>query len=83
VAGSRRAGQGAGRPCGLSAAAEADFEHIIQWTANRFGLAQASVYAKTLSFAIEALSEDPAVLGAKARDEIMKACYVARGASGS
>lgn len=59
----------------LSAAAETDFEHIIQWTVEQFGPAQAGVYAQTLSLALEALSEGPAVAGAKPRDEIMKGLF--------
>ena len=56
----------------LSAAAEADFEHIIQWTSKQFGDTQALVYAETLSMALMALTEGPDILGAKAREEILK-----------
>lgn len=56
----------------LSASAEADFEHIIQWTNKQFGDTQALVYAETLSLALMALTEGPDILGAKARDEILK-----------
>lgn len=56
----------------LSAAAEADFEHIIQWTSEQFGDNQAIVYAETLSMALAALTEGPTTLGVTARDEILK-----------
>ena len=59
----------------LSAIAEADFEHIIQWTSKQFGDAQALVYAETLSMALLALTEGPDILGAKARDEILKGLF--------
>jgi len=54
----------------LTATAEADFQDILGWTAEKFGEAQASAYAKTLSDAIEALTDGPMVPGAKASDEI-------------
>lgn len=56
----------------LSATAEADFENIIQWTSQTFGDAQAIVYAQTLSMALEVLTEGPTVIGARARDDIIK-----------
>lgn len=59
----------------LSAAAEADFAHIIQWTSEKFGDTQALVYAETLSMALGALTEGPAIIGAKARDEILKGLF--------
>lgn len=59
----------------LSTAAEADFEHIIQWTSEHFDDAQAIVYAETLSLALAALTEGPAIVGAKARDEILKGLF--------
>ena len=54
----------------LSAAAEADYRQILRWTAENFGLPQAKVYADTLSSALTALSAGPAIIGAKARNEI-------------
>ena len=66
----------------LTAAGEADVRGIVLWTANRFGGAQARVYADTLSRAIRALAEGPAVPGARRRDDIAKgimALHVARG----
>jgi toxin ParE1/3/4 len=59
----------------LTAAAESDFERIIEWTVERFGEAQALNYAETLSLAIEALAEGPSILGAKQRDEILKGLH--------
>ncbi|MGH8699817.1 MAG: type II toxin-antitoxin system RelE/ParE family toxin [Burkholderiales bacterium] len=43
-------------PVRLSAAAEADLQDILRWTVERFGEAQARVYAETLSAALEALA---------------------------
>lgn len=56
----------------LSAAAEADFEHIIQWTSEKFGDTQALIYAETITMALTALTEGPVINGTKARDEILK-----------
>jgi toxin ParE1/3/4 len=56
----------------LASAAEADFDQILQWTAERFGKDQADVYAETLLAALDALKEGPAVAGAKARDDLSK-----------
>ena len=66
----------------LTAAGEADVRDIVRWTANRFGVAQARAYADTLSRAIRALAEGPAVPGARRREDIAKgimALHVARG----
>ena len=54
----------------LTAAAEADVRDIVLWTAKRFGAAQARAYADTLSGAIRALAERPAVPGARRREDI-------------
>ena len=65
----------------LTAAGEADIRDIVRWTANRFGATQARAYADTLSRAIRALAEGPAVLGAGRREDIAKdvmAVHVAR-----
>jgi len=43
----------------LASAAEADFEQILHWTAERFGARQARAYAETLTAALEALAEGP------------------------
>ena len=66
----------------LTSAAEADFAQILRWTAGQFGSRQARVYARTLSLAIEALSQGPEVLGASPRDDItpgLRSLHVARG----
>ena len=56
----------------LSAAAENDFQGIIEWTIEHFGETQALVYAETLALALEALAEGPSLADAKQRDEILK-----------
>lgn len=59
----------------LTAAAEADFEEILRWTADQFGAAQARIYAETLSQALNDLAAGPTVIGAKKRDEILKGIF--------
>ena len=59
----------------FSAAAERDFQRIVEWTVDEFGLAQARAYAQTLSMALEALQEGPSVVGAKRRDEILNGLF--------
>jgi toxin ParE1/3/4 len=59
----------------LAAAAEADFDLILQWTAERFGKKQADVYAETLLSALDALKEGPAIVGAGTRNEIAKGLF--------
>jgi toxin ParE1/3/4 len=59
----------------LTGAAESDFERIIEWTVERFGEAQALIYAEALSRGIEALVEGPSSLGAKQHDEILKGLH--------
>jgi toxin ParE1/3/4 len=54
----------------LSAAAEADFESILRWTADRFGHRQARTYARTLRSALAALASGPTIPGARPRDDI-------------
>ena len=67
----------------LSEAAQADFEGIIDWTAERFGGRQASVYAGVFVAAIQDLQRTgPGIAGVKSRDEIGKGIltlHVARG----
>ncbi len=66
----------------LTAAAEADFREILNWTAETFGNAQAHAYAHTLINALAALTEGPHVAGGRPRDDIAKglmALHVARG----
>lgn len=59
----------------LAAAAEADIEHILRWSAEQFGERQARAYAKTLAAALEALSETLAPLAARPRDDIAKGLF--------
>jgi len=56
----------------LTAAAEQDFEGIVEWTIEQFGETQALVYAETLSLALAALAEGPSLADVKRRDEILK-----------
>ncbi len=66
----------------LSAAAEADFRNIIDWTVDQFGDRQARVYADTVAAALEALNDRPTTVGVKERSEIAKGSFtlhVARG----
>jgi toxin ParE1/3/4 len=58
-------------PVRLSAAAERDFQDILRWTATQFGQAQARIYAKTISDALQALSAGPEAAAATKRDDIM------------
>jgi toxin ParE1/3/4 len=59
----------------LSAAAEADFQEILLWTEQRFGTAQARVYAKTISDALTALMRGPAMVGVRRREDIGSGFY--------
>ncbi|MFP5307820.1 MAG: type II toxin-antitoxin system RelE/ParE family toxin [Gammaproteobacteria bacterium] len=66
----------------LSAAAQADFSYIVDWTVERFGARQAEVYAGVIAAALRDLSAGPSQIGVKARDDIGKgvfALHVARG----
>ena len=54
----------------LASAALEDYQDILQWTVDKFGLDQARTYAETLSAAIEDLCSGPEILGVKARSEI-------------
>lgn len=62
-------------PVRLTAAAETDFRGIVQWTAERFGQAQARAYAETLSMALAALAVGPTAIGVKPRDDIAKGLF--------
>jgi toxin ParE1/3/4 len=59
----------------LAAAAEGDFQDILQWTAEQFGDAQARAYAETIIAAIEALSAGPEAARARPRDEILPGVF--------
>jgi toxin ParE1/3/4 len=63
-------------PIRLTAAAESDFRHIVQWSARQFGAAQARIYAHTLTLVIEALTQGPDVAGGRCRDDIGKGLRV-------
>lgn len=54
-------------PVLVAPAAEADFNAIVEWTAERFGDGQARSYADVLSSVIDSLDEGPTVRGAKRR----------------
>lgn len=54
----------------LSTAAEADYRQILRWTAANFGATQARIYADTLSSALQALCDGPAIIGVRERPEI-------------
>jgi toxin ParE1/3/4 len=57
-------------PVRLATAAENDLRQILAWTSANFGEAQARIYAETLSVALEALVDGPAILGAEKRPDI-------------
>jgi toxin ParE1/3/4 len=59
----------------LTRTAEADYQNIIHWTRRQFGDLQARIYADTLSAAVVALSEGPAVVGATERHEIGRGLF--------
>jgi toxin ParE1/3/4 len=59
----------------LSAAAEADLEDILRWTADRFGAARARIYADTISAALADLAAGPTIPGARKRDDILEGVF--------
>ncbi len=59
----------------ITATAQDDFRNILVWTAEQFGARQATVYARTLSNSIAALSAGPTIPGTKSRDEIVKGLF--------
>jgi toxin ParE1/3/4 len=54
----------------LTATAQEDYQDILQWTVDKFGLDQARTYADTLSIALEDLCAGPEMLGVTPRIEI-------------
>jgi toxin ParE1/3/4 len=60
-------------PVHLTAAADADIEQAIRWSARQFGVRQARAYAQTLTMALEALMRGPGAIGVKDRADIGKA----------
>ena len=66
----------------LAAAAERDFQYILDWTEEQFGPSQARVYADTIIAALETLAEGPEAARAKPRNEIQPGLFslhIARG----
>jgi toxin ParE1/3/4 len=59
----------------LTAAAEADFEEILRWTADQFGEEQARIYAETITAALNDLAAGPTIVGARSRDDILKGLF--------
>lgn len=59
----------------LSNAAEADFEGILLWTADRFGEEQADLYKGILRSAIASLRAGPSIAGARPRPDIAKGLH--------
>ncbi len=60
----------------LTSAAEADFQNIVRWTAERFGEVQARVYAEILTETIDALATGPHVAGVRERNDIAEGLMV-------
>ncbi len=54
----------------LSDTAEADYDDILRWTAERFGATQAASYGDLLAAALARLERGPTIAGARPRDEI-------------
>lgn len=54
----------------VTATAQGDIEDILGWTLDQFGELQVRAYAHTISSALQALSDGPNAVGAKARSEI-------------
>jgi toxin ParE1/3/4 len=54
----------------LASAANQDFQQIMQWTHEKFGVAQSKVYAETISSALKDLRNGPMILGARQREDI-------------
>ncbi len=59
----------------LGATAQEDYQDILQWTVDQFGLDQARTYADTLSMALEDLCAGPEILGVRERGEIGQNIY--------
>lgn len=59
----------------LTDAAEHDFGEILKWTAATFGERQAEIYLTTLLAAIDALTDGPHVVGARARVDIASGLF--------
>lgn len=59
----------------LARVAVQDFEEIVLWTEAQFGELQSAEYEETITRAVEALIEGPAVIGSKPRPELGKGVY--------
>lgn len=59
----------------LAAAADADIEEILRWTTVKFGQRQALIYEETIFLAIDALTQGPAMSGARRRSDLMPDVY--------
>jgi toxin ParE1/3/4 len=60
---------------------ELDLRDIVAWTADHFGPRQADGYLETVTRAIEALHDGPAIVGVQDRNDIgpgMRTLHVAR-----
>ena len=65
----------------LANTAEADFDSILRWTAQRFGPAPAASYGDQLAATLASLGRGPTVAGVRQRDEIragLRALHVGR-----
>jgi toxin ParE1/3/4 len=54
----------------LSARAAADFDAIVAWTEEQFGIKQSMSYEEILIAALQSLCGGPSILGAKPRDDL-------------
>ncbi len=59
----------------LAATAQEDYQDILQWTVDQFGLDQARTYADTLATVLEDLCAGPEITGVKVRSEIGQNLY--------
>lgn len=59
----------------LATTAQEDYQDILQWTVDQFGLNQARTYAETVAAALEDLCSGPGIVGVKARSEIGPKLY--------
>jgi toxin ParE1/3/4 len=60
---------------GLSEAAGDDFEDILKWTEQQFGLLQAESYDETIADALAALRKGPELPGVRLREDVGAAIY--------
>jgi toxin ParE1/3/4 len=59
----------------LSPDADLDFESILRWSAENFGVQQAWTYADILTDALDALKDGPETIGARPRRDIENGLY--------